>query len=73
VEWQNHPVTEVLKEVLNERMDEAMGQIVDSSDAEFDRFLKGMIHAFREMAAWEPEFDYQEGEPEDEVSSGDAS
>lgn len=62
LEWQRNPVTELLKQVLNERMDEAMGQIVDSSDAEFDRFLKGMIHAFREMAAWEPEYDNQEGD-----------
>lgn len=54
-QWQRSEVTEVLREVINERMDGIMGSIVESSDPSYDLMMKGMIRAFREVLAWEPE------------------
>ena len=61
-QWQRSEVTEVLREVVAERMDNLMGAIVESSDSTYDARLKGMIQAFREILAWEPEFTESEDE-----------
>ena len=71
-DWQNHPVTKELMLALNVRMDEAMQEIVESGDPEYDRLLKGMIHAFREVNSWEPENLIMENDRNDELPKGNA-
>ena len=66
MQWENHPVTKALKGAIQERIDEAKDALVNSSDEEFDRFVKGMIRAFREVQAMEVT-PLEEGE--DEVSA----
>lgn len=55
LEWQNHPVTKANNEAILERIAEVKDQIVASTDADFDRFLKGMIWAFNEVLEAKPD------------------
>lgn len=55
-EWQSHPVTERVKAAIQERIQEAKDQLSDpNSDPNRDRFLKGMIWAFKEVLEAKPE------------------
>lgn len=63
-------MTERVKTAAAERIKEATEHLIGSTDPELDRFLKGMIHAYREIIDMEIEPDYNE-EP-DEVSARDA-
>ena len=69
-EWHNHPVTEALKAAVRERIQEASDKVMMSSDPDFDRFIKGMVHAFKEVL--DMEIYPTDGEVH-EVSSGDFS
>lgn len=54
-EWKSHPVTEALNNAVDDRINELKERLVNSFDPEEDRFLKGMIRAFREILQIEPE------------------
>ena len=60
LEWQENQITRLLKEVIEERIDEAKEKLVNSSDPEFDRVVKGMVLAFREVLDWEPQVEEDE-------------
>ena len=51
----SHPVTKAIKDIIAERIAESKDAIVASSDAEFDRFVKGMIWAFNEVLEIKPD------------------
>lgn len=44
-------MTEGVKESIRERINSCIEQVMGSSDPEYDRFLKGMVHAFNEVLA----------------------
>ena len=69
-EWLESPVTEALKQAVAERVNDCAEEILRSTDPDYDRTIKGMVHAFREVLEWEPET--VEENDEDEVSSRDA-
>lgn len=54
-EWRDHPITEMLVEVIKERIGEGLEALAASDDPDLDRKIKGMIHGFREVLEWEPE------------------
>ena len=69
-EWESHPVTAALRFAVRERIQEASDKVMMSSDPDFDRFIKGMVHAFKEVL--DMEIYPTDGEVH-EVSSGDFS
>jgi hypothetical protein len=60
LEWRDHPVTLVLKDVVKERIAESTSQVLNSNDPEFDRVLKGIVRAYNELLDWEPEITEEE-------------
>lgn len=70
-EWASHPVTEAVRLAIKDRIGDSKDEIVNSTNPDFDRFLKGMIWAFNEVLDFKPDFT-EESEDVDEVSSGDA-
>lgn len=54
-EWLRSPVTEAFFIAVQNRVTEAAEQVLGSSDPDFDRFVKGMIHAYREILDMEIE------------------
>lgn len=48
-QWKSHPVTKLLNEAIQERIEDAKEQLVASSNYEFDQFVRGMIKAFRDV------------------------
>jgi len=69
-EWRNHPVTQVLEETIRQRVEEAKEVLVQSSDPDFDRLVKGMVRAFYEIQEWKPNLIENEEET-DEISTRD--
>lgn len=71
MEWKNHPVTLEVQEAVKQRIVEVKDELASPlSDAERDRFLKGMVWAFNEVVEIKPEISNEEFV--DEVFSGDA-
>lgn len=64
--WKEHPVTQALNNQIQDRILECTDKVFSSSDPEFDRFVKGMVHAFREILEFEVEFPIEEN---DEIQS----
>jgi hypothetical protein len=63
-EWKNHPVTKAMEVAVVNRVEEAKEALVNRQAP--DEWVRGMIHAFREVLAIE--FDeVKEKEDEDEV------
>lgn len=56
MEWRDHPVTLAVNEAIQGRINDSKESIVNSTDPEYDRFLKGMIWAFREVLDAQPDF-----------------
>ena len=68
-EWLLNPVTALQKEVLRERILEALENLANNNEREFDVFVKGMVHAYREILEWVPQIE----EDDDDVQSRDVS
>lgn len=61
LQWVNHPVTVEIQKAVRERIQESKDQLADpNSDADRDRFLKGMIWAFGEVLDAKPEISIEE-------------
>ena len=54
-EWLDNPVTQMLREVMKERIEEAKEVLVYSDDPSLDPVIKGMARGFEEVLEWEPE------------------
>ena len=68
-EWLLNPVTALQKEVLRERILEALENLANNNEREFDVFVKGMVHAYREILEWVQQIE----EDDDDVQSRDVS
>ena len=53
------------REVIQERVKDTLENLVPVNDREYDVFMKGMVHAFREVLEWEPQL---EEDQEDDLS-----
>ena len=61
IEWRDHPVTVAIKEAINLRIQESKDELSSPlSDPDRDRFLKGMIWAFKEVLEVEPDYPIEE-------------
>ena len=49
MEWRNHVVTLEVMAAIKERIEEAKEVLVSSNDPEYDRLLKGMIRAYKDL------------------------
>ena len=69
LEWESHPVTAAVKQVVKERIEQATSLVVNgpSNSQEFDQFMKGMIRAFNEVL--DVQLEEISEEPLDEVQS----
>ncbi len=65
-----HPVTEALREVIKERIDEAVEEMLLSNDPEKDRIIKGIVVGYRDVLEWEPEVVDAEVQPEKSGTQG---
>lgn len=54
-EWMTHPVTELLRVVIKERIEDAKEVLVLSDDPDYDRKLKGMVIGYNDVLDWQPE------------------
>ena len=64
-EWLQSPVTVLQKEVIRERVVEALENLAHANnERDYDLFMKGMVFAYREILDWTPE---TEEEYKDEV------
>ena len=64
-EWLQSPVTVLQKEVIRERVVEALENLAGANnERDYDLFMKGMVFAYREILEWAPE---TEEEYKDEV------
>jgi len=61
-EWREMGITQAWIKELEEQSSLAITEIINRRDADVprDQYLKGMIMAFSEMLAWEPEFIQEE-------------
>ena len=55
LEWMEHPVTKVLKEMLKERIEDGKQLLVSSDDPDLDRKMKGLVIGYNDVLEWEPE------------------
>lgn len=62
-EWASHPVTENLREVIKERIEEGLEELLNSRDPDYCNAIRGLVKAYREILEWEPEI--QENEKDD--------
>lgn len=53
--WTEDPITQLLYEVLKERIDEAKEILVLSDDPDADRRIKGMVVGYEDVLEWQPE------------------
>jgi len=49
VEWKNHPVTKVRNQAINQRITDCQEEILKSENPDYDKMVKGMVRAFREV------------------------
>jgi hypothetical protein len=55
--WKNEPITQAFYEACQERVEEAKEQlaVTAGTDIEMNNFLRGFIHAYREMTEFRVE------------------
>lgn len=56
LEWRDHPVTIALMAAIKMRVDEGKDHLIASNDPDFDRIIKGMLRAYKEILDHRTEF-----------------
>ncbi len=69
-EWMTHPVTEALREVCKERIEEFKNLLISSDDPDLDRKVKGIVIGYNDVLEWEPEVVDAEVQPEKSGTQG---
>lgn len=69
-QWMTHPVTEALREVMKERIEEFKDLLISSDDPDLDRKVKGIIIGYNDVLDWQPEVVDAEVQREDVGASG---
>lgn len=54
-QWMTHPVTEELRTVIKERIEEFKDLLLSSDDPDLDRKIKGIVIGYNDVLEWQPE------------------